>query len=247
MAWLTVATKKKKKLYICLYILICKTNVFIWKLGENLPPSLPDWPRCAMSHSKGHDLQVMKVALASRTKPLLIHLLAEHKATWFSSAHLQRLTEQSTSSPRKGWVCFRKGVIYQSSPPFLLFYGFNGGVWLSRDADHPWVNPNRVEMYWKKTLCVFLQILCTGMDSGMQRMPWKGQQAPSPAAVHAPPPHEPWWPQTLQEHAASNGHVSERPCLLGYGQTDGMFQQRILLNTSLPHFLPSATEKMGLH
>lgn len=35
--------QKKKKLYICIYILICKPNVFIWKLGENLPPSLPDW------------------------------------------------------------------------------------------------------------------------------------------------------------------------------------------------------------
>lgn len=43
------------------------------------------WPRCATNHSKGHDPQVMKVALASRTKPLLIRLLSEHKAMWFLS------------------------------------------------------------------------------------------------------------------------------------------------------------------
>lgn len=34
--------RKKKMLYICVYILICKTNVFIWKLGETLPFSLLD-------------------------------------------------------------------------------------------------------------------------------------------------------------------------------------------------------------
>lgn len=50
----------KKKFYIYAYIhayiLMYKTNVFIWNLGENLSLSLLDWPRGATNHSKSHDL-----------------------------------------------------------------------------------------------------------------------------------------------------------------------------------------------
>lgn len=116
--------KKTIKLYICVYIFICKINVFIWKLGENPSPSHADCPRSATNHSKGHDLQVMKVALASRPKPLLIHSLSEHKTMCFLSVQpvcLCHLTEQSRSSPRMDWVCFGKGVLSQLPPSFLLF------------------------------------------------------------------------------------------------------------------------------
>lgn len=51
--WLTVATKKN---YIYAYILIYKTNVVIWNLGENLFLSLLNWPKGATYYSKSHDL-----------------------------------------------------------------------------------------------------------------------------------------------------------------------------------------------
>lgn len=155
--------------------------------------------------------------------------------------------EQSASSPRMVWVCFRKEfftsslLLFSSFRNLMMEFGFFAMLTIL-----DWTQPG-----WKcsgRNHCTSsFKLLVPAWTAACRRMPCKGQGAPSPAAIHAPPPHGPRQPQTPQERPASNGRVSERPCLLGYGQTDGVFRERILLNTSLPYFLPSATEKIGLH
>lgn len=114
----------------------------------------------------------MKVALASRTKLLLSHLLAEHKAMWFLSvqpACLQHLMEQNVSSPGKG-SCASEREFFTSLLP--LSSSFRDLMMTMTMLTI--LNRTQNGNVMAKTMHVLLQIPYTSLDSGMQKRALKG-------------------------------------------------------------------------
>lgn len=83
----------------------------------------------------------MKVALAFRTKLLLIHSVIEHQVIHVVSISAASMFIAFTRAEQKlSWngldmLCKETALAVPSFFPLLL--GFGDGVWLSQGADHP--------------------------------------------------------------------------------------------------------------
>lgn len=93
----------------------------------------------------------MKVALASRTKLLLIHSLIEHQAIHVVSISAASMFVAFTRAEQKlswkGLDTLHKGTALAVPSFFPLLLGFGDGVWLSQSADHPRLDPRKAIMH----------------------------------------------------------------------------------------------------
>lgn len=93
----------------------------------------------------------MKVALAFRTKLLLIHSVIEHQAIHVVSISAASMFIAFTRAEQKlSWngldmLCKETALAVPSFFPLLL--GFGDGVWLSQGADHPWLDSRKTIMH----------------------------------------------------------------------------------------------------